>query len=260
MGGVAAAPGVRGQEGPGDGGRDATPDLPGSGGGVRAARLPVPRDPVRILRLHPAPVDARRKAPRFRPAGRCLLSGSLRRRGESSSFVPVRRQGVGSSARRFRGKRGVPDRRPFRGDRVGARADLLPHPARGSGARAVRRPLRSPRGRGDAARRAAGPVLARRFSRGFRLSRRAEGNPGNGGRLGTDRHGIRHRHGGAPRCPPRFRPSRAPPPADDRGRAGRFPASGSDRRPFVSVSSFRRQGRTGSPRDPTCGTSSRRSS
>ena len=37
-------------------------------------------------------------------------------------------------------------------------------------ARAVRRPLRSPRGRGDAARRPPGPVLARRLSRGFRLS------------------------------------------------------------------------------------------
>ncbi len=77
--GVAAAAGVRGPEGPGDGGRDATPDLPGGGGGVRAARLPVPRDPVRFLRLHPASVDAGRADPLFGPAGRGLLPSSLRR-------------------------------------------------------------------------------------------------------------------------------------------------------------------------------------
>ena len=177
VGGVAAAAGVRGPEGPGDGGGDATPYLPGGGGGVRAARLPVPRNRVRILRLHPASVDAGRTAPLFRPAGRGLLPRALRRRGEPSSFVPVRRQGVGSSARRLRGKRGVPDRRPFRRDRVRARADLLPRPARGGDACAVRGPLRSPRGRGDAARRPPGPVLARRFPRGFRLSRREEGDP-----------------------------------------------------------------------------------
>ncbi len=240
VGGMAAAAGVRGPEGPGDGGRDASPDLPGGGGGVRTARLPVPRDPVRLLRFHPASVDAGRAAPLFGPAGRCLLPRSLRRRGDPPPFVPVRRQGVGSAARRLRGERGVSVRRPFRRDRVGARADLLPRPARGKDARAVRRPLRSPRGRGDAARRPPGPVLARRFPRCFRLSRRQEGDPGDGGRLGTDRGGVWHRHGGAPRRPPFLRPPRAPPPADDRGRAGRLPAPGGDRRPIVPVSSFRR--------------------
>ena len=158
-------------------GGDATPDLPGGGGGVRAARLPVPRNPVRILRFHPASVDAGRTAPLFRPAGRGLLPRSLRRRGEPSSFVPVRRQGVGSSARRLRGKRGVPDRRPFRRDRVRARADLLPRAARGSSTRAVPGPLRSPRGRGDAPRRPPGPVLAGRRPRDLRRPRREEGDP-----------------------------------------------------------------------------------
>ena len=242
VGGVAAAAGVRGPEGSGDGGGDATPDLPGGGGGIRAARLSVPRNLVRLLRLHPASVDAGRTAPLFRPAGRGLLPRALRRRGKPSSFVPVRRQGVGSSARRLRGERGVPDRRPRLPDRVRARADLLSRPARGSDACAVHGPLRSPRGRGDAARRPAGPDLARRFPRGFRFSRRQEGDPGDGGRLGTDRRGVRHRHGGAPRRPPLFRPPCAPPPADDRGHAGQLPAPGGDRRPLVPVSSFCRGG------------------
>src|SRR3989339_216092 len=164
VGGVAAAPGLRGPEGPGDGGGDATPDLPGGGGGIRAARLPGPRTLVRLLRLPPASVVACRTAPLPRPAGRGLLPRSLRRRWEPSSFVPVRRQGVGSPARRLRGKRGVPARRPVPRDRVRAGADLLPRAARGSPARAVPGPFRSPCGRGDAPRRPPGPVLAGRRS------------------------------------------------------------------------------------------------
>ena len=177
VGGVAAAARLRGPEGPGDGGGDATPDLPGGGGGVRAARLPVPRDLVRLLRLHPASVDAGRTASLFRPAGRGLLSRALRRRRESSSFVPVRRQDVGSAARRLRGKRGVPGRRPLRRDRVRAGADLLPRAAPGSSTRPVPGPLRSPRGRGDAPRRPPGPVLAGRRSPRLRRPRREEGDP-----------------------------------------------------------------------------------
>src|SRR5512139_1460025 len=57
VGGVEAVAGRRDQEGSGDGGDDATRGLPGGGGGFRAARLPLPRDAVRLLRFHPPAVD-----------------------------------------------------------------------------------------------------------------------------------------------------------------------------------------------------------
>ena len=242
MGGVAAAAGLRGPEGPGDGGetrrrifQEAVAGFEQPGYPFRATLYGF----YDFTRLQWMLVE------RLLSSGlldEVYFPGSLRRRGESSSFVPVRRQGVGSAARGLRGKRGVPGRRPIRRDRVRAGEDLLPRAARGSSTRPVPGPLRSPRGRGDAPRRPQGPVLAGRRSARLRRPRREEGDPGNGGRLGTDRRGVRHRDGGAPRRSPLFRSPRAPPSADDRGRSGRLPAPGGDRRPLVPVSPFRRWG------------------
>ena len=248
--GAGCAAAVR-AEGPRDGGGNAPEDLPGRREGVRAARLPVPGEHVRLLRFHPAPVDPGGPDPVERACStRSTSRGSSIPTGRSPlpSSTP-RVPGTGCSAA-FEGNVEFLEDDPVPAGRRDQGKDLfLPPPA---SPEPVPFPvLSAPHEEGEmrlAARRVR--QVARRGAGGFGVPRRPEGDPGSDGGLGADRGGVRDPHGGADRRPPRLRPAGAPAAAHDGGGAGRLPAARGDRHPLVPVPAAGRGGRAAVPPRP----------